>query len=61
MKAVQDLLSVMQLEKVVRGVAARSGYECGAQVTMPGMRTAVETAFQREAFKLLQLINTEKR
>jgi hypothetical protein len=141
-KAVQDLLGAMQIEKVLRGVAARSGYQSegqrkavfakldntppaevyrrlapqlvhvisadtaiemtrfyhtpygrqvihrkynsGAQVMMPGARAAVpaeekkerkraayvlaskelasaEPALEREAFKLLQLINREKR
>lgn len=141
-KAVQDLLIVMQFEKVLRGVAARSRYQSeaqrqavfakldktppaevyrrlapplarvisadtaiemtrfyntpygkqviykkynsGAQFSMPGMKTVVpleekkerkrtayvqaskqladaEPAFQSEAFKLLQLINKEKR
>ena len=141
-KAVQDLLGVMQLENVLRGVAARSRYQSdaqrqavfakldktppaevyrrlapplarvisadtaiemtrfyntpygkqvihrkynsGAQLSMPGARAAVapeekkerkraayvlaskelanaEPAFQHEAFKLVQLINREKR
>jgi hypothetical protein len=141
-KAVQDLLGAMQIEKVLRGVASRSRYHSeaqrqavfakldktppaevyqrlaaplantisadtaiemtrfyntpygkqviykkynsGTQIIMPGMKTAVpaeekkerkraayvqaskeladaEPAFEREAFKLLQLINKEKR
>jgi hypothetical protein len=141
-KAVQDLLGAMQVEKLLRGVAARSRYQSdaqrqavfakldktppaevyrrlapalasvvsadtaiemtrfygtpygqqvihrkynsGAQVAVPGMRAAVpleekkerkraayvqaskeladaEPAIEREAFKLLQLINKEKR
>jgi hypothetical protein len=141
-KAVQDLLGAMQVEKVLRGVAARSRYQSeaqrqavfakldktppaevyqrmapplaqvissdtaiemtrfystpygkqvihkkynsGSEIMMPGMKAAVPTqekkerkraayvlaskelsdaepAFEREAFKLLQMINKEKR